>query len=288
MKKIYFTLMIIFSATGLLITSCYKQFDPASYAPKFTINGFTSVDQIKPANLVGYWALQGSLIDSVSGASLTNSGTSYVNAFIGKGLGLNASGKTYVSGDPSTGLKAMQSFTISFWANPTFVDIDNNGKVDGAIGLVNIANPNDFWGYLDWFIDNNSTPASAIIGFHFRGGALDTFFSKSGVLNIFGKWSNHTLVYDAATSKITYYLNGSVLIPGTTMPWTGALDFSGIGPLVFGCMQFQTSPSLGTAGSNQPWASWLTGSLDEVRIYNAVLTADEINAMIVLQGKSVK
>jgi hypothetical protein len=281
-------MLLILGVTGLLLTSCYKEFDPSSYAPAFTINGYSSVNQIKPANLIDYWAFQGVLIDSVTGESSTNKGTSFVNGFIGKAIGLKVSDKSYVISDPSTALKGSQSFTISFWVNPEFVDSNSDGGIDGIIGFVNIANPGDFWGYLDWFIENGSNPTSATIKIHFRGGASDTWIVKGGVTSLFGKWTNHTLTYDATTSQVTYYMNGSVLVPAATVPWTGAVDFSGIGPVVFGCVQFQTNPSLGTAGGPQDWASYLTGSMDEVRIYNTALTADEVNALVVLQGKAGK
>jgi hypothetical protein len=288
MKNKYLIMTIVVSFAGLMLSSCYKQFDPASYAPKFTINGFSSVDQIKHTNLIGYWAFQNSLIDSVSGVVATNSGTTFANGFIGKALSSTASNSSYVQTNPSAALKSVQSFTISFWTNPTFVDADGNGQLDGAVGFITIANAGDFWGYLDWFADGNSTLTSALIKIHFRGGTSDTFIVQGGVAGLFGKWTNHTLVYDATTSKVTYYMNGAVLVPATTVPWTGAVNFSGIGPLIFGTLQFQTNPSLGTAGGAQGWASYLTGLIDEVRIYNAVLTPAEVNALVVLQGKSVK
>jgi Concanavalin A-like lectin/glucanases superfamily len=288
MKNRYLKMMYVLSFTGLFLTSCYKEFDPKSYAPPFTINGFTSVNQIRPANLIDYWAFQGGLTDSVSDAAGSNSGATFVNGFIGYGLGLNVSNSSYVTADPTNALKSVQSFTISFWVNPTFVDADGNGSIDGALGLINIANPNDFWGYLDWLADNGSTPTSAVLKIHFRGTASsDTWIVPPPVVTgFFGKWTNHTLTYDATTSQVTYYMNGSVLVPATTVPWTGAVDFSGIGPLVFGTLQFQTTPSLGTAGGSQGWASYLTGTIDEVRIYNIALTAAEVNALVVLQGKS--
>jgi hypothetical protein len=55
--------------------------------------------------------------------------------------------------------------------------------------------------------------------------------------------------------------------------------------IVFGTEQFQCSPSLGTAGGSQSWASYLTGQMDEVRIYNKALSASELQALIVLEGK---
>jgi hypothetical protein len=288
MKKKYLKLIYVLSFSALLMTSCFKEFDPNSYAPAFTINGFSSVKQIKPTNLKAYWAFQESLIDSVSSASATNSGTTFVNGFLKRAIGLDVANKSYVKFDANPALKGLQSFTISFWVNPTFVDANNDGGIDGILGLVNIVNPNDFWGYIDWFAENGSKPSASTIKIHFKGGALDTWIVKEGVSGFFGKWSNHTLTYDATTSKVTYYMNGAVLVPATTVPWTGAVDFSGIGPLVFGCVQFQTTPSLGTAGGHQDWASYLTGIMDEVRIYNAALTAEEVNAMVVLQGKSGK
>jgi hypothetical protein len=54
---------------------------------------------------------------------------------------------------------------------------------------------------------------------------------------------------------------------------------------VLGAVQFQTTPSLTTSHGSEPWASWLTGSLDEVRVYNTPLTQEEVNALVVLQGK---
>jgi hypothetical protein len=286
MKNIYIKLMFVLFATGLFLTSCYKTFDPATYAPKFTINGFSSVNQIKSANLVGYWAFQGGLVDSVSHTSGTNSGATFVNGFIGQGLSLNVSNKSYVTATPSSALTGMGSFTLSFWVNPTFVDSNNDNGIDGALGMVNLANVNNFWGNIDFFVENGSNPTSAIVKIHIRSGALETWIVKTGVTGLFGKWSNQTVTYDATTSMFTYYINGAVAVPATAAAWTGPITFTNSGPLVFGCVQFQTNPSLGTAGGSQPWASYLTGTLDEVRIYNTALSATEVNSLVVLQGKS--
>ena len=65
------TLLVVI---GFFMSSCYKKFDAKSYAPPLNIGGFTSSKEIAPANLVGYWAFNGSLIDSVSGTSGTKRG----------------------------------------------------------------------------------------------------------------------------------------------------------------------------------------------------------------------
>jgi len=265
-------------------TSCYKKYEAASYAPPFTVNGFSSVKEIQPSALVGYWSFDGGFTDSVSNAATTNSGGALANGFKGQGLSLDVANKAYVTAVPSAAIKGANSFTISFWVNPTFKDADNDGKIDGIIGFVNLARTNDFWGNVDWFVENGSNNTASTIKAHVVGGTSDTWLTVSNFPNLFGKWSSHTLTYDAGTSKLTYYINGAKVADATTS-WTGNINFPSPGTLVFGTTQFQTTPSQGTAGGTQPWASYLTGMMDEIRIYNKALTASEVNALVVLQGK---
>ncbi|HEX8038419.1 MAG TPA: LamG-like jellyroll fold domain-containing protein, partial [Chryseosolibacter sp.] len=96
-------------------------------------------------------------------------------------------------------------------------------------------------------------------------------------------WTSHTLTYNAATSTLTYYINGSTAATKTA-PWTGPITFANSGPVVMGTVQFQTTPSLTNHGP-EDWAGYLTGAIDEVRIYNKALTPEQVNALVVLQGK---
>lgn len=150
--------------------------------------------------------------------------------------------------------------------------------------MVNLSNTTGFWGNIDWFVENGSNNSAAIIKAHITSGTKETWVEVKNYPGFFGVWSNHTLTYDAGASTFRYYINGSV-VATTTAAWTGDIIFTNSGPMVFGCVQFQANPSLGTAGGPQDWASYLTGSLDEVRIYNTALPASEINALVVLQGK---
>jgi hypothetical protein len=285
MKKIVGIAMMAVAGTVVLsLSSCYKKFDPKSYQPAFTVNGYSSVAEIGAGSLVGYWAFDGSYIDSVSKAVATNAGTSFTGGFKGQGASFSSSAKSYVTTPTPTAIKNMSSFTISFWANPTFVDTDNDTKIDGIIGFVNLARTDDFWGDIDWFVENGSTASSAILKVHVVGGTKDTWLVINNVANVFGKWSNHSLTYDAGTNTLTYYLNGTS-IGSTTVAWTGGIQFPSPGPLVFGTVQFQATPSLGTAGGAQSWASYLTGVMDEIRIYNKALSASDLQAMMALQGK---
>jgi len=274
MKNKYAKIVVIMSLAGLLITSCYKSFDPGSYAPAFTINGFTSSRDIKKANLVGYWAFEGSYIDSVSSKVATGVGTTFVNGFKGKAMQGAMSG--YVISDITSAISNLHSFTISYWINTPL-------NTAGIVGTVNIARTDDFWGNLDMFYENGGTASSTVFKTHVNNNGNGAWIVDN-ITNPWNTWMNVTITYDQGTSTFVTYINGSVLSTNVNAGF-GSVIFQNATKLIFGTVQFQTSPSLGTAGGSQGWASYLTGIMDEIRIYNAPLTAAEVNSLVVLQGK---
>lgn len=268
----------------LLMSACYDKFDPESYKPVFTISGYSATEEIEPASLVAYWSFDDGAVETMSGTAATTHETSFVNGFKGQAVNFNASSPswmTYEAGEEITGL---ESFTISFWMNPKFVDTDANNGVDGILGLVGLSNPGRFWGNIEWFVENNSNPDGAIIKVILtHDNATETDILVSNFKGLFDNWTNHALTYDAATSTLSYFINGSQQATKKT-PWTGPIKFVSSGPMVFGTVQFQTSPSLTNHGP-EDWASHLTGAIDEVRIYGKALTQEQVNALVVLQGK---
>jgi hypothetical protein len=276
--------VLLLVTSALLVSSCYDKFDPDSYKPPFTISGFSAASEIQPSALVGYWSFDAALTDEVSGTAASNKGTNLVNGFKGMALNLDVANKSYITFEPGSAITGLQSFTISFWVNPTFVDANADNSIDGILGLVNLSNKSGFWGNLDWFVENGSNPDAAKIVVHVVSGGSETWFNVSGYNGLFGAWSNHTVTYDAATSTFKYFINGSPLTTATA-GWTGPIAFANSGPMVIGAVHFQTTPSLTTATGSQDWASYLSGGFDELRIYNKALSAEEVNALVVLQGK---
>ncbi|MGZ3836170.1 MAG: LamG domain-containing protein, partial [Mucilaginibacter sp.] len=61
------------------------------------------------------------------------------------------------------------------------------------------------------------------------------------------------------------------------------LDWSKAAKMVFGTLQFQTTPSLTTATGSQGWASYVNGQMDQVRVYNKVLSVSEVSALYNLE-----
>jgi len=278
MKKIGNSILLL--SVGLAVTgisSCYKKFDPKSYAPPLNIGGFTSTKEIAPNNLVGYWAFDGNLLDSVSGQAATNAGTSFTTGF--KKQALQGANNAYVLATPSATITGMQSFTITYWVNSPV-------NANGIVGLVNLANTSNFWGNIDMFFENGSTQDAAKFRAQItnNGGSPEHWVAKDGMPNIFGKWTNFALSYDNASHTFKLYLNGSLVVTDVDANF-GNLHFVNSGKLVFGTVHFMTSPSQTTGSGSQPWASYLTGQLDEVRIYNKALSDNEVNALVKLEGR---
>ena len=277
MKKFFINKSLLLLIMGsMLLTSCYKKFDPKSYQPAFTVNGYTSTAEIGAGSLVGYWAFDGSYVDSISNTTGTSVGTSFTGGF--KGQALQGALNGYVLTAPSNGIKNLQSFTITEWLNTP-------PPSTGIIDFFTLSNTTHFWGNIEMFFENGSDNSNGKIRVHVNKDGNDNTYSVDGVPNLFNTWVNIAVSYDATSSTFTLYINGNKVNSGTLSNLSGPLNFSDVGNIVFGTTQFQTTPSQTSGTTAQPWASFMTGKIDEVRVYNKVLSASDLQALIVLQGK---
>lgn len=277
MKK-YFLNIFLLAFLSIFVSSCYKSFNPKSFQPAFTINGFTSSASIESSSLVGYWAFDGSYIDSVSKTVGTGVNTSFTPGIVGEAMQGANSG--YVISALPDALKGLGSFTIDFWINTP--------QNTAEIAPISISDNANFWGALDIFYDNGSTATSTPFKIHINDATNSTgdiWLTSWALSNPWNAWQNIAITYDQASSTFILYQNGTK-VGSQTQANAGAIAFpSTAGNLIFGTEPFQCSPSLGTAGGAQSWATYLTGALDEVRIYNKALTQSELQALIILQGK---
>ncbi len=277
MKKITNILIIPAALVLLGLSSCQKEFNAKSYAPPLSVNGFTTSGQVAKSNLIGYWAFDGSLIDSVSGTLGVNTGTTFAAKGI-KGQALQGATNSYVLNAPSAGIIALQSYTLSFWINTP-------PPSNGIISPFALANTTGFWGNLEMFFENGSSNTNGIFKVHIQQGNHDAFFVTTNLQNLFNKWNSITLSYDATSAVNTLYINGSKVNSAVLGGLAGPLVFPNLGNLVFGCDQFQTNPSQTSATQYPGFASFLTGQLDEVRLYNRALTDIEVSSIVNLQGR---
>jgi len=279
MKNIFIKRSLLFiMVCSVALTSCYKKFDPKSYQPIFTVGGYASSTEIGAGHLVGYWAFEGSYVDSISNTVATGVNTSFTTGFLGKALQGSSTG--YVISDLPAAIKNLKSFTIDFWIN-------TEQNTTTIITPICISNDNDFWGALDIFYESTSTASSSNLKVHYGWQQKNDWFTTGFLANPWKAWQNIALTYDAATSTFNLYQGGSLTAGGSqTVTGLGDAAFpAGANKLIFGTEQFQCNPSLGTAGGSQGWADYLKGQLDEVRIYDVALTPADLQALIILQGK---
>lgn len=264
--------------------ACQKKFDPKTYAPEKPYGGYSSSKEIASNNLVAYWSFNGTLADSVSNLTGTNNGTTFVAGVKGQALQIGDS-NYYLLNNPPAAITDLKAYTIAFWMNAP-----QNTKY--GYGIFSLNNPNDFWGSLDIYLDNGSTPDTAQFKVHMNNANAKNSGQFKGfkLPGAWGQWVHMAITYDSSTttssSNFNIYANGtsvySDLLKDTTNNY-GQLKFPGPTAMVIGTWQFQTNPSLTTAATKQDWAGSFGGAIDEFRIYNKALKANDVSALFKLE-----
>jgi hypothetical protein len=228
---------------------------------------------------VFYMPFEGeSFLDLISETTATEAGqVTFRDGIAFDAAHFDGSAESYLLFDPGTEIVNTSDLSLSFWTNVEFVDEDNSGGIDGIIGLVNLSNVSNFWGNLDFFIENGSNPTDgADMRIHITNDDSETWITNvNDVQGIFGAWAHHVLTYDDSSKEFKYYINGNLMTTAAAS-WADNLNFTNSGPMVMGTVHFQTDPSLTSATGSQPWASYLTGELDEVRIFSKALNQSEV------------
>lgn len=272
------TMAVVFA-----LSSCQKGFDAKSYAPKKPLpkyDGYSNSKDIRPEALVAFWPFNGDLKDSLSSTTGVGTGTSFGDGT--KGKGLIATGNSYVVTNTPDAVKTLKAFTFSVW-----VKMPLN---TGAAGIVSVSHPTNFWGNFDIFYDNGGNATTGQLKVHVfnnaaladapNNGSSNAWEGAYAVANPWDKWSHIAVTY--ADSVVKVYYNGSSV--GTNTVPGFALNWSKAGPMVFGTLQFQTTPPLSSgAGGPQGWAAPVNGDIDQVRVYNAALSASQIDGLYNLE-----
>jgi Concanavalin A-like lectin/glucanases superfamily len=265
---------ILLAAVTLFASSCYKKFDADSYKPALSIGGYTSASEIAPGNLVAYWGFNDNLTDSISKTNCDNKGTSFTTGI--KGRALKGADKAYALFTPGTAITGLKAFTITLWVN-------NPQNTAGIVGLLSLSNTKSFWGNIDIFFENGSTDTKAVLKMHVAGAQGEAWLGNYDLQNVWDRWTNLALSYNGVDS-FKVYVNG-LRIATHVMTGAGPIQFVNPGKMVFGTSQFQTVPSLTSEATAQDWASYLTGGLDEVRIYNKALEEADVSSLVKLEGR---
>ncbi len=279
-QNILTALLLTGSALMLTLASCQKSFDPKSYAPKKplpTFGGYGSSNEIEADSLVAYWNFSGTLTDSISKLPGKASGAATFGSGISGQAFQGSANNSYAICGAAPALATLQKFTVSVWVNTT-------PPTTGLLDYFTLANTDEFWGNIEMFFDNGSDNTDAHVRIHMSQNGNDNTFAAE-VPGCCGAWVNLIFSYNTS-GACTLYLNGKSVATGTAGNLTGPLAFQNVGDVVFGCTQFMTTPAENAAagGTTQPWAAYLPGKIDQVRVYNKVLSSNEASALYNLEN----
>ncbi len=276
-----------------LLTGCTK----ADYGDEVTKGdpppvpgGFVNSNDVAPSNLVAHFNFENTVAD-VKGA-VTGGTASGVTSFVTglKGKAYQGSTNGFIGYTNPGPIATLTSFTVTLWINTAKHD-------GGAQGVFTLAKQDgSFWGNFFLMIEGTNAPENRMfMKLHFEKNTapfVEHWIEPSGNFrpdDMYGAWRHVAWTYDAATSKVGFYVSGTkrTLPPGAD---TRLADGSGtpLGPLNFkNPTKFIIGGMQNHLGSpfNAPevWMLNYTGKLDEFRIYNKALSEQEISAIAVLE-----
>ncbi len=150
--------------------------------------------------------------------------------------------------------------SLTAWIKTTQVGGTQLWNSPAITGVEVAGSSNDIrWGYID---------ASGHIGL---GGGNAGVVSTTAVND--GQWHHVAFTRDSTTGTVNIYIDGILQVTGTTDTGLKTAPFQLIGA--------QTDLTSGLAADG---ATYFNGQLDDVRIYNQVLTASEISGLAIIPG----
>jgi hypothetical protein len=267
-EKIYF--MAVLAATTLACWSC-QNFEE----PEMVI--ISDDDPAFNGPLQRYWAFENTATDSILGSRGVSTNVSYAAGVRGQAYkGSTTSQIEYASAGK---LASMESFSVSFWFNTA-------KHTGGAQCLFMLPNTEDFWGNLFFMIEGNDSPTDStmIAKFNFAGQWVE-FTQKDNANglnrwpNAYNQWKHVVFTYDAATSKLSAYLDGRKLPLAESVSDRkkdgqplGALGLKNVSKFVIGGYQ----QHIGIRAPADAWMLHYTGLLDQLRIYTVAITETDV------------
>lgn len=196
------------------------------------------------------------------------------------GKGVQGANKKFIKyAKPNDWASLSKSFTISFWYKKNG-QTQNNTGTNGPEHVITLKSSNGHWSgaAMLCFLEGNNAAGAVKVMIADRS-VRDNWFTWEGGNTIAGlldnNWHNIILVYNAATSTLTLYVDG--VANSNTRVWGGQgdikIDDSKITELRIG-----GGPN-NSLDSDDWLSSTFKGALDQVRMYNVALSASEVTAL---------
>ena len=285
MKKNYLFIAFIALVIGLSFGSCSKDDNNGG-----TDNGKIDPNTIATANLVAYFPFESATNSISKGDGITFSKTGGAASFVtgrrGNAYKGNING-AYLEYNVAANnpFKSMKAFTVAAWIKtpPAIV----NGST-GAAKIFALNGGDPFMGNLVFMLESNSDQDSLDIkGYLYDASSPEWKGQDIRIKNpafLTDKWVHIAFSYDNATSTMALWASG--LLVGTSIRFAGPEPATGSQPLL-GDIAFGSDMDkihIGAwpqqiANTADSWMRYFPGMIDELRIYNKALSANEIKAL---------
>ena len=247
-KMVVFVLLVLTFSVMCVVPVCGLSESPDSSAARGVNNTSTNETvygsgPTSPATaetgLVAYYPLDGDIVDhSGNGLNGTIHGASFVAGHRGRALCFDGLDE-YVLAPVNINPDVMPQMTMMAWAR-------SNSESKG------------------WVISHDNGGYDRTLNIDARGGGTgwSAFSGSKRVLGYspvtIGDWAFLAAVYDQEAETVKLYVNGTLINEVDGKLGSGTDDIH--------------------IGSNPPYGRYFSGAIDEVRIYNYTLSADEIKA----------
>ena len=239
------------------------------------VNGYSNSSQVAAANLVAYWAFNGSYIDSVSkvvGTAVNATGVSFVTGKMGQAVQVKDRG--HINSNVTNTIANLKSFTLTCWIQqPTSLASSPTTFMPFSLNKAGYS-----WEQTKFFMlfdqpDNATNTLGKVC-------IMDQWFDKGKVWPrmLDGNWHQMAITFDGATGALRVYVDGTLLPQSSAQTFAPQNDFGSADSFTLG------GPNDATHTGND-WMNSLSGNLDEFKVFNKVLTVDEIQALYALQNK---
>lgn len=239
------------------------------------VNGYSTSSQVAAANLVAYWAFNGGYIDSVSkvlGTPVNPSGISFVPGKIGQAVQVKDRG--YINSNVTNTIASLKSFTMVCWIQqPTSLANSPTTFMPFSLNAAGYS-----WEQTKFFmLFDQPDNATNTLG---KVGLMDQWFDKGKVWPrmLDGNWHQMVISYDGVSGAMRIYVDGAVLPASNGFSVNPQDNFGAADSFSLGGPNDATNTANG-------WMNSLSGNLDEFKVFNKVLTADEVMALYALQNK---
>lgn len=256
---------------------------PSDYAGK--IDGYSSSDEINPTNQVAYWSFDNNENETLSSTAPTSSLNDGIvtGGVRGKALNLNAGYVYYAKQFTKFKTDSLKSFTVSAW-----VQILNNGSKKTMV--FQLARPGIFNGNINFVLETNKYAATELnmLTIHptftaANGGTQDNLNTANGSFPFLSpkiganKWTHLVITYDGVGNNFQIWADG-VKVGVPAYQNRGSNFFKSFEPseVIIGS-NYNGIP--GMAVSTDVSFAPMTGKIDELRVYNIVLSDSHIIAL---------